>query len=97
MKNKRVLMLDIDPQGNSTSGVGISKRDLDYTVYEPVSYTHLKDISDFYIAYYTCNLQILSNLFNLFYTSFRKIWAYQRNLSRDKENLKMSSLESGRI
>ena len=34
MKNKRVLMLDIDPQGNSTSGVGISKRDLDYTVYE---------------------------------------------------------------
>lgn len=34
MKNKRVLMLDIDPQGNSTSGVGISKSDLDYTVYE---------------------------------------------------------------
>lgn len=34
MKSKRVLMLDIDPQGNSTSGVGISKRDLDYTVYE---------------------------------------------------------------
>ncbi|MDY2959868.1 MAG: AAA family ATPase [Hornefia sp.] len=33
-KGKRVLMLDIDPQGNTTSGIGISKKDLDYTVYE---------------------------------------------------------------
>jgi chromosome partitioning protein len=34
MKNKRVLMLDIDPQGNTTSGIGISKKDLPYTVYD---------------------------------------------------------------
>ena len=34
MKNKKVLMLDIDPQGNTTSGIGISKKDLDYTVYD---------------------------------------------------------------
>ena len=34
LKNKRVLMLDIDPQGNTTSGIGISKKDLDYTVYD---------------------------------------------------------------
>lgn len=33
MKGKRVLILDTDPQGNTTSGIGISKRDLDYTVY----------------------------------------------------------------
>ena len=33
-KGKKVLMLDIDPQGNTTSGIGISKKDLDYTVYE---------------------------------------------------------------
>ncbi len=31
---KKVLMLDIDPQGNTTSGMGISKRNLEYTVYE---------------------------------------------------------------
>ncbi len=31
---KRILMLDIDPQGNTTSGIGISKKDLRYTVYD---------------------------------------------------------------
>ena len=31
---KRVLLLDVDPQGNTTSGVGISKKDLEYTVYD---------------------------------------------------------------
>ena len=30
---KKVLMLDIDPQGNTTSGIGVSKKDLEYTVY----------------------------------------------------------------
>ncbi|MFR8516984.1 MAG: ParA family protein [Emergencia timonensis] len=34
MKNKKILMLDIDPQGNTTSGIGISKKDLPYTVYD---------------------------------------------------------------
>ena len=33
-KGKRVLMLDIDPQGNTTSGIGVSKKELEYTVYE---------------------------------------------------------------
>ena len=33
MKGKRVLVLDIDPQGNTTSGLGISKRELENTVY----------------------------------------------------------------
>lgn len=32
-KGKRVLITDMDPQGNSTSGVGISKEQ-DYTVYD---------------------------------------------------------------
>lgn len=34
MKGKKVLVLDIDPQGNTTSGLGISKKDLEFTSYE---------------------------------------------------------------
>lgn len=33
-RGKRVLLIDMDPQGNTTSGVGISKRELKYTMYE---------------------------------------------------------------
>lgn len=34
MKGKRILILDIDPQGNTTSGMGISKKGLGRTTYE---------------------------------------------------------------
>lgn len=33
-KGKKVLMIDIDPQGNATSGFGIDKNELEDTVYE---------------------------------------------------------------
>jgi len=33
-KGKRVLMVDIDPQGNTTSGIGIRKRTLKQTLYD---------------------------------------------------------------
>ncbi len=34
LMGKKVLILDIDPQGNTTSGIGIKKNSLDYTVYD---------------------------------------------------------------
>jgi chromosome partitioning protein len=34
MKDKKVLVVDIDPQGNTTSGLGISKKDIEKTMYE---------------------------------------------------------------
>ena len=33
-KNKKILTIDIDPQGNTTSGLGVDKDDLENTVYE---------------------------------------------------------------
>lgn len=32
--NKKTLLIDIDPQGNATSGIGIDKNELENTVYE---------------------------------------------------------------
>ncbi|MDD4564454.1 MAG: AAA family ATPase [Eubacteriales bacterium] len=34
LKGKKILILDIDPQGNTTSGMGISKKGLNRTMYE---------------------------------------------------------------
>ena len=33
-KKKKVLLIDMDPQANATSGLGIDKRELEQTVYD---------------------------------------------------------------
>jgi chromosome partitioning protein len=33
---RKVLLIDIDPQGNSTSGIGLSKEEADGTIYHPL-------------------------------------------------------------
>lgn len=33
-KNKKILVIDTDPQGNTTSGFGVDKNNLDNTIYE---------------------------------------------------------------
>ena len=34
MLGKKVLMVDLDPQGNATTGVGVDKRGIDGSIYE---------------------------------------------------------------
>ena len=46
-KGKKVLVIDTDPQGNSTSGFGIDKNNLDNTIYELIVETKAERISQF--------------------------------------------------
>lgn len=35
-RGKKVLLVDLDPQGNATSGIGINKKELKYTTYDVI-------------------------------------------------------------
>lgn len=39
---KKVLLVDLDPQGNATTGSGLDKRNLSYTLYDALFDPHLK-------------------------------------------------------
>ena len=45
LKGKKVLILDIDPQGNTTSGIGLSKKELGNTSYEILVEDHIDPAS----------------------------------------------------
>ncbi|MEG0919263.1 MAG: ParA family protein [Anaerovoracaceae bacterium] len=44
MKGKNILVLDIDPQGNTTSGLGIDKRTLEYSTYDLLTNDNLRTV-----------------------------------------------------
>lgn len=60
---KRVLVIDMDPQGNTTSGLGIEKDEAENTVYEVILRT--VDIKDAIIENIFDNLDIIPSNVNL--------------------------------
>lgn len=60
---KKVLLLDLDPQGNTTTGIGMNKGDIDKTVYDVL--TGRCDISDAIIHTKYKNLDLLPATVNL--------------------------------
>ena len=61
--DKKVLLLDLDPQGNSTTGIGINKGDVDNTIYDVL--TGKCDIEDAIIRTEYRNLDLLAATVNL--------------------------------
>ena len=60
---KRVLLIDLDPQGNTTTGVGINKGDIDNSVYEVL--TEKCDIKESIIKTKYKNLYLIPASINL--------------------------------
>ena len=60
---KRVLLVDMDPQGNSTSGVGVNKNDIKASIYDVL--VHKANISDVIHKTIFSNLEITPCNINL--------------------------------
>ena len=58
ISGKKVLVVDIDPQGNTTSGIGITKRNLEYSLYD-VLINDVFDVKKAILKTKTKNLSIL--------------------------------------
>ena len=61
--NKKVLLVDLDPQGNATTGVGVDKGDISSSVYEVL--TKKNKIENSIIKTKSKNLDILPAYLNL--------------------------------
>ncbi len=60
---KKVLMIDLDPQGNATTGVGIEKRDIGSSIYEVL--TMKSSIENAIVKTKSPNLSIIPAYLNL--------------------------------
>ena len=60
---KKVLMIDLDPQGNATTGVGVDKKGIDNSIYEVL--TLKSDIKDAIIKTKSVNLDVIPAYLNL--------------------------------
>jgi len=63
VKNKKVLLIDIDPQGNATSGLGIDKNTVKKSIYDVI--INEVDIEDTLIATKIKNLMVSPSNINL--------------------------------
>ena len=62
-QNQKVLLIDIDPQGNATSGVGIDKNDTENTLYELL--VGERELKDCIIGNVYDNLSLIPSNVNL--------------------------------
>ena len=60
---KKVLMIDLDPQGNSTTGVGVDKRGINNSIYEVL--TMKAPITDAIVKTRSVNLSVIPAYLNL--------------------------------
>ena len=63
MLNKKVLIVDLDPQGNATTGVGVDKRGMKGSIYEVM--TMKMSVNDAIIKTKSTNLSIIPAYLNL--------------------------------
>lgn len=54
---KKVLLIDLDPQGNATMGSGIDKNDVEYSIYDVL--VHNKPIAEVSIPAETCGYDMI--------------------------------------
>lgn len=85
---KKVLLVDLDPQGNATTGVGIEKSDYDNSMYELLKGD--ADISDVIIKTKFKNLYIIPATINLAGVDFELIEKH----NRDSNFIKGSQLKN---
>lgn len=61
--DKRVLLIDMDPQANATSGIGVDKTKVEHSVYEAIIGTH--PIADLILPTEYANLSLLPSSVHL--------------------------------
>ena len=58
LSGKKVLVIDIDPQGNTTTGMGVSKADLEHSTYDLIRGEY-ENVSDLILTTSTKNLFLM--------------------------------------